>query len=50
MGLAIGKILLSRCDELRVYGNKITAGMADEIAFAKIQGIEINLTYYNGQD
>ena len=50
IGLTIGKILLNHCDELRVYGSEITEGMEAEIAFAKIQDIEINLTHYSGQD
>ena len=37
-GMSMGMELLSRCDELWVYGSRISEGMAQEIAFAESIG------------
>ena len=45
LGLRFALILLSKCDELWVFGDKISGGMAREIVKAKRRGIPIK--YFN---
>ena len=40
-GLFFSRVLLSKCAELRVFGEEITEGMAAEITRAKYKGIPI---------
>ena len=40
-GMAMGKEMLKRCDELWVFGETISEGMAAEIELAKELGIPI---------
>ena len=39
IAMQINKILLERCDEIWIFGDRISAGMAKEIAYAKKLGI-----------
>ena len=39
IAMQINKILLEKCDELWVFGNKVSGGMSQEIAYAKKLGI-----------
>ena len=41
IGMNIGKQLLKKCDELWVFGDKISQGMFEEIEFARKNGIPI---------
>lgn len=41
MGIDMGLVLLSKCHELWVFGNKISSGMSVEIARAKRRNIPI---------
>lgn len=45
MGLLFALILLGKCEELWVFGSRITAGMSKEIAKAKKRGFPIR--YFN---
>ena len=47
MGLSFALILLSKCDELWVFGDTVSAGMRREIARAKRRGMPIR--YYNSK-
>ena len=40
-GLKAGLLLLSECDELYYFGDIVSRGMAQEIAYAKAQGISV---------
>ena len=40
IGLAAGLSLLWFCDEMWIFGNEITAGMADEIQFCKTLNVK----------
>lgn len=40
-GMALGLEWLSECDELWVFGERVSDGMAKEIAFAKERGIPV---------
>ena len=46
LGLRFALILLGKCDELWVFGDRISNGMAQEIAKAKRRGMPIR--YFNG--
>jgi hypothetical protein len=41
LGLNFALVLLSKCDELWVFGHRVSDGMAREISKAKKQGIPI---------
>ena len=41
-GMAIGMELLEMCDEVRVYGDRISEGMQAEISRAKELGIPVH--------
>ncbi|MBZ4669575.1 MAG: hypothetical protein JG775_2730 [Defluviitaleaceae bacterium] len=45
LGLAMGLVLLSKCQELWVFGGKVTSGMAVEIEKAK--SINMPIRYFN---
>jgi len=45
LGLLFALILLDKCDELWIFGERISTGMAAEIAKAKERGMPIK--YYN---
>ncbi len=45
LGIEMGLILLSKCHEIWVFGNRISKGMAEEIGRAKKLGIPIR--YYD---
>lgn len=47
LGIRFGLILLAKCDELWVFGDKISNGMSREIAKAKKHGILIS--YFNSK-
>jgi hypothetical protein len=47
LGLRFALILLGKCDELWVFGEKVTSGMSAEIAKAKRRGIPIK--YFNSK-
>lgn len=47
MGLRFAQILLGKCDELWVFGEKVTDGMSREIAKAKRRGMPIR--YWNSK-
>ena len=41
LGINMGKEFLDKCDELWVFGNRISSGMFEEIEFARGKGIPI---------
>ncbi len=41
LGMNADKSLLFKCDEVWVFGDKMTKGMKDEIHFAKMLGLKI---------
>lgn len=41
LGLKFAKLILSKCDEIWVYGERLSGGMQEEIAFASKNGIPI---------
>lgn len=41
LGINMGKEFLDKCDELWVFGNRISSGMFEEIEFARRKGIPI---------
>lgn len=41
LGINMGKEFLDKCDELWVFGNRISKGMFEEIEFARSKGIPI---------
>ena len=41
LGINMGKEFLNKCDELWVFGNRISNGMFEEIEFARSKGISI---------
>lgn len=45
IGIEMGLQLLSECDELWVFGSRITEGMQKEIQFAKERGIPVKFIY-----
>ena len=45
IGMQAGLELLTRCDELWIYGAEVTPGMSREIAFAKGLGIGVRRMY-----
>lgn len=47
LGLFFGLVWLGKCDELWVFGDKVTGGMAREVAKAKWRGIPIR--YFNNR-
>lgn len=47
LGLRFALILLGKCDELWVFGDKVTNGMSHEIAKAKRRGMPIR--YWNSK-
>jgi len=47
LGLFFALVLLGKCDELWVFGDRVSTGMANEIAKAKKRGMPIK--YYNSK-
>jgi len=47
LGLRFALVLLGKCDELWVFGERISCGMADEIARAKKRGMPVR--YFNSK-
>ena len=47
LGIRFALILLGKCDELWIFGDRISQGMAREIAQAKRRNIPIR--YFNGR-
>lgn len=45
MGMRLGRELLSRCDELWVFGDRLSAGMEDELKAA--QQMKLPIRYFN---
>lgn len=45
LGIFMGKVILKKCKEVWVFGNKITSGMAEEIRKAK--HLNIPVRYFN---
>lgn len=41
LGINMGKEFLDKCDELWVFGNRISSGIFEEIEFARSKGIPI---------
>lgn len=41
LGINMGKEFLDKCDELWVFGNRISSGIFEEIEFARRKGIPI---------
>ena len=49
-GIRAGLFLLSECDELWYFGDSVSRGMTDEIAFAMRHGIPVKYIPYHHYD